>query len=52
MMRVDQGTGSLLTVKGVVLTKNGWDRDIIRRTCLKRKLRREQFDEVFEALLW
>ena len=52
IMGVDQGTGSLLTVKGVVLTTNGWDRDITRRTYLKRKLRRDHFDEVFEALLW
>ena len=42
----DQGTNSVLTVEGVVLTRNGWD-----KTSLRRKHRREQFDDVLEALL-
>ena len=49
MTETKLGTDSLLTLKGVILTKN--NSYVTRELRLKRKLGRELLDEFFEALL-
>ena len=47
----EQGRDSLLTLNGVVITKYRSDRKVNGELYWWRKLGREQFDNVFEAVL-
>ena len=47
----EQGMASLLTLNGVVITKYPSDRKVNGELHWRRKLGKEQFDEVFEAFI-
>ena len=51
MKGAEQGMESLVTLNGVVITKYPSGRKVNGELQWRRKLGREQFDEVFEALL-